>query len=111
MNRSQVQPPSSFQQLALIITFVLPGVVYQYLREHWRGPVPGNTQIGERVLRAMTASLVLDGLYATIAGPSLVSLSRSGDSWFRGLAERSRVAGLWALALLVLVPAAAAAAV
>ncbi len=93
------------------MAFVLPGVVYQYVRERWRGPRPAEQQIGERILRALVASLTLDALYAVAAGPQLVRLSRSGNSWFQGLAEHPRTAGLWTLALYIAIPAAAAAAV
>ncbi|MEU3764941.1 DUF6338 family protein [Amycolatopsis keratiniphila] len=100
------QTPSTVIQIALLIVFVLPGIVYQFLRERWRGPVPGEREVGERVLRAVTASVVLDVVYAIALGPQLIRLyGTNGD----GLAKNARLAGAAALVLLFVIPAAAAA--
>ncbi|WP_030549259.1 DUF6338 family protein [Streptomyces albus] len=108
-----MQTPSSVQQFVLLVFLVLPGVTYQYLRERWRGPVPGERQLGERVLRAVTASVTLNALYAATLGPYLVDAFRpdGGGSPYTVLAEHPRAAGLWSLLLFLGVPAAAAAAV
>ena len=66
-----VQPPTTVQQLIFLVLLVLPGLVYQFLRERWRGPVPGEQNLSERVLRAMTASIALDSIYAIAVGPRL----------------------------------------
>ena len=104
------QAPSTVLQLGLLVLVVLPGITYQFLRERWRGPVPGERDLGERVLRAVTASVVLDAVYAIVAGPALVRLARGGgpDAW-DGLGQRPRLVGLVALVLFVAVPAALAA--
>ncbi|WNI28163.1 DUF6338 family protein [Streptomyces sp. ITFR-6] len=70
------QSPSTPLQIAVLVLFVLPGVTYQFLRERWRGPVPGERDLGERVLRAVAASVVLDTLYLVAAGPRLVRFVR-----------------------------------
>lgn len=51
-----VQPPTTVEQLILLIVLVLPGVTYQYLRERRRGPVAAEQVFADRVLRAMTRS-------------------------------------------------------
>ncbi|MEU2961209.1 DUF6338 family protein [Streptomyces albidoflavus] len=103
------QAPSTVLQLALLVLVVLPGAVYQFLRERFRGPVPGERDLGERVLRAVVASVILDSLYVLVAGPQMVRLVRNGGgAGWDVVAERPRLASLVALALFVLVPAAAA---
>ncbi|PZT70324.1 hypothetical protein DN402_33265 [Streptomyces sp. SW4] len=103
--------PSSVLQVALLALFVLPGVVYQLVRDRWSGPVPGERSLGEKVLRAVLASVVLDAVYAAVAGPWLVEFARGGEGagWAGGIAERPRLAGVLALVLLVAVPALVAA--
>ncbi len=108
-----MQPPSTTSQLLALVLLVLPGLTYQFLRERWRGPVATQAQLGERMLRAITASVVLNGVYAVIAGPALVRAWRRAErSGLSGLAAESpRAVGMWALLLFLGVPAAAAAAV
>ncbi|MEU8340886.1 DUF6338 family protein [Spirillospora sp. NPDC048832] len=99
-------------QAVLLVLFVVPGVTYQFLRERMRGPVAGERNLGERVLRALLASIVLDALYAIVAGPALIRLARGGKkTGWDGLAQHPRLVGLLALLLFVAVPAAAAFAV
>ncbi|MEU2134568.1 DUF6338 family protein [Streptomyces sp. NPDC056004] len=114
-----MQPPSTVAQLAALVLLLLPGLTYQFLRERWRGPVASEAQLGERMLRAVTASVALNGLYVIAAGPALVGAWRqakgpgkSGVSALTQLvATHPRAVGLWALVLFLGVPAAAAAAV
>ncbi|GAA3134909.1 DUF6338 family protein [Streptomyces rectiviolaceus] len=107
------QAPSTTFQLAVLILFVLPGAVYQFLRERWRGPIPQERTLSERILRALVASVVLDTAYLVAVGPEVLRLVRVGQG---GLLhgdvpdERLRLVGLVGLALFVAVPAAAAAA-
>lgn len=63
-----MQPPATVVQLALLVLLVLPGITYQFVRERRRGPVPGERDLGERVLRAIVASIALDALYVVVAG-------------------------------------------
>lgn len=104
------QAPSTVLQIALLVLVVLPGVTYQFLRERWRGPVPGQRELGERVLRAVAASVVLDAVYLIVAGPQLLDLTRGphANGGWNGLTRDLRVSGLVGLLLFVLVPAAAA---
>lgn len=103
------QAPSTVIQVALLILFVLPGITYQFLRERWRGPTPEERDLGERVLRAVAASVVLDAVYLTVAGPELLRLVHgpSSGGW-DGLVQRPRLVGVAALVLFIVVPAAAA---
>ncbi|MEU0166168.1 DUF6338 family protein [Streptomyces iakyrus] len=95
-----MQPPSSVTQLVLVVVALLPGVVYQFVRENRRGPVPGETDLGHRLLRALTASIVLDGLYFAVLGGELARLLRP-----ESFPERTREAALYALLLLFALPA------
>ncbi|MFF3948044.1 DUF6338 family protein [Streptomyces sp. NPDC001902] len=95
-------------QLALLVLLVLPGVTYQFVRERRRGPVPGERDLGERVLRAIVASIALDALYAVVAGPALVSLARGAGGGWDGFVDRPRVVGFVAVVLFLVVPAMAA---
>jgi hypothetical protein len=107
------QPPSTVLQMLLLVLFVLPGISYQFIRERLRGPVARESNLGERVLRAVTASVLLDSLYAIALGRLLVRAVRSdgGAGGWDGVAEEPRLAGLLALVLFLAVPAAAAACV
>ncbi|WP_049580280.1 DUF6338 family protein [Streptomyces sp. SBT349] len=107
-----MQTPSTIEQLVLLILLVLPGMTYQYLRERWRGPVAGERQLADRVLRAITASVALDAVYAVTVGPHLVArFDDPGTPLARQLLAEPRAVGLWALGLFIGVPAALAAAV
>lgn len=91
--------PSSVLQVALLILFVLPGAVYQLARDRLAGPVPSERVLGERVLRAVVASIVLNGVYAATAGPWLLEFGGgdAGRGWSAGISERPRVSGTLAL--------------
>ena len=106
------ETPSTLQQIILLVLFVLPGITYQFVRERMRGPVPGERDLAERVLRALTASIVLDALYLIAIGPWLVHLIKpSGRPWFAAAAAEPRQAAAVSLALFFAIPATAALAV
>lgn len=110
------QAPSTPAQLLLLVVVVLPGITYQMVRARWRGVAPQEVNLGERVLRAVVASLVLDALYLLAAGPTLVRLATGDQSgaggWtWQGVTRDPRSAGVAALLLFVVVPGAAALAV
>ena len=103
--------PTTIQQIVVLIGVVLPGVVYQFLREHWHGRAVRDQNLSERVLRAVVAGLVLNGLYLLAAGPWLDGLIGRGKlSPSAAFAARPREIALVSLLLFVLIPAAAAAA-
>lgn len=101
--------PETVQQLTILLVLVLPGVVYQSVRERLRGVLPAEREPQNRLIRAIAVSALLDGLYLLVAGPRLVSLMTggpgSGGSPLGGLSKDPRAAGLVALLLIVLVPA------
>lgn len=105
------QAPSTVVQLILLVLVVLPGVTYQFVRERWRGLASGHEDLGHRVLRAVTASLILDAVYVIVAGPWLVRLVAGPAGAWDGFARHTRLLGLAAMLLLVLIPAVAAVAV
>jgi hypothetical protein len=103
------ETPSTLQQIILLVLFVLPGVSYQFVRERKRGPVPGERNLSERVLRALTASIVLDAVYVIAAGPQLLRLIKPmGRPWFTTAATQPRQTAAVSLALFFAIPAAAA---
>jgi hypothetical protein len=100
---------SSVEQIVLLVLFVLPGISYLFVRERMRGPVSGERDLGERVLRALTASIALDAFYLIVAGPQLVRLIKpAGRTWFSNAATQPRQAATAALALFIVIPAATA---
>uniref|UniRef100_A0AAU2A9I2 DUF6338 family protein n=1 Tax=Streptomyces sp. NBC_00093 TaxID=2975649 RepID=A0AAU2A9I2_9ACTN len=101
--------PTTVTQVVIVLLLVLPGATYQFVRERARGLAPGHRDLGERILRAVTAGIALDTLYVLLAGPWLVRLvydRRRG--WLTGAVENPRVTALTAAALLIVVPAVAA---
>jgi hypothetical protein len=102
--------PSTVQQLALLMLFVLPGLTYQFLRERFHGPVAGERDLAERVLRAIVASVAMDTIYALVAGPQLVRLVKpTTGAWFSGIAAHPRQTALVAIVLFLIVPGSGAA--
>ncbi|MFF4237804.1 DUF6338 family protein [Actinomadura geliboluensis] len=104
-----MQPPTTITQLTIVLLLILPGVTYQFVRERSRGLHPAHKDLGERILRALTASAVLDTVYVIIGGGWVVHLfydRRKG--WLSGAASDYRLTALTALTLLTVIPAVAA---
>lgn len=100
---------TTVQQIVLLVLFVLPGISFQFVRQRLRGPVPGERDVAERVLRAVTASLALDGLYLITIGPWLVHLVKAPHRpWFAAASASPREAAAVGLGLFIAIPAAAA---
>ncbi|MFJ3583425.1 DUF6338 family protein [Streptomyces sp. NPDC090127] len=98
--------PGTVQQLTILLVLVLPGVVYQAVREHLRGAVAAEQEPQNRIIRAIAAGALLDAVYAVAAGPWLVRLlAGQGKGPVAGVLAHPREAGLAALLLVVLVPA------
>ncbi|MFI1213600.1 DUF6338 family protein [Streptomyces sp. NPDC020802] len=96
--------PSTVAQLALIVIAVLPGVTYQFVRERQRGSLPGEQDLTERVLRALTASVALDALYVVVLAPWIVRIATDGLRITKNAAQL-RWVGLMCLVLIFLIPA------
>ncbi|WP_137991102.1 DUF6338 family protein [Streptomyces vilmorinianum] len=100
--------PTTFLQLLVVVVAVLPGVTYQFTRERARGPLVQHADLGERMLRALAASLVLDFAYVLVLGSTLTQrFPLTGSGWEK-LAASPRPVALLALLLLIAIPAAAA---
>lgn len=104
-----MQAPSTVVQLVLLVLLVLPGITYQFVRERLRGPVPWERDLGERVLRAIVASIALDAVYLAVAGPALIKLTRgTPPGELNGFVQQPRAVGLVAVLLFLVLPGAAA---
>ncbi|ADJ44714.1 hypothetical protein AMES_2889 [Amycolatopsis mediterranei S699] len=97
--------PSTMQQVAILVILVLPGVFYQAVRDRLKGPLAAEREPGNRLLRVMAVSALLDVCYALVAGPWLVEMAvGNGPGPLSGVAHHPRTAGLIALLLVVAVP-------
>ncbi|MYV52518.1 DUF6338 family protein [Streptomyces sp. SID3212] len=96
--------PSTIAQLALIVAVVLPGVTYQLVCEGQRGPSPSEKDLAERVLRALTASVALDSLYALLLAPWVVQLAENRLHITKDPSQ-VRLTALLCLLLIFVVPA------
>ncbi len=98
--------PDTLQQLTILLVLVLPGVVYQSVRERLRGMLPSEREPQNRLMRAIAVGTLLDGLYLLVAGPRLVRIisGGQGNSPLGGLSKDPRAAGLAALLLIVAIP-------
>lgn len=95
----------SVPALLIALLFVLPGVVYQTARTRLQGPHAEEQDNASRLMRALTASTVLIGVYVVAAGPALLSLTESnGDDAYAGLRANARTVALLGLTLLIAVP-------
>ncbi|AZS74838.1 hypothetical protein GTW98_13000 [Streptomyces sp. SID8375] len=98
--------PTTVTQVAIVLLLVLPGVTYQFVRERARGLAPHHKDLGERILRAVTAGVVLDTFYVLLAGPWVVRLIYDRHrGWLTGTADHPRLAALTAILLLIVLPA------
>lgn len=98
--------PTTATQLGILITFVVPGIVYQAVRARLAGEAPQNRDTTNKVLRALAASAVLFSVYLIVIGPTLVRVaSGNGEHTGEWVADHARLTGLSALVLLFLLPA------
>jgi hypothetical protein len=101
--------PGSVTQLAILVVFVLPGVVYQVVRARLAGPSPENQDTTNKVLRALAASVVLVSLYMIVLGPTMVRVfTRTGADHGWWVVQHPRQTGVLVGVFLMLVPALAA---
>ncbi|MFI9383377.1 DUF6338 family protein [Kutzneria sp. NPDC052558] len=101
--------PGTVQQLTILLVLVLPGVFYQAVRERLSGVRAAENEPQNRLVRAIAAGALLDGVYAVVAGPWLVELlGPTAPTPFAGVGQHPRLAGLTGLLLVVVVPSAVA---
>lgn len=101
------QTPNNIVQIGLLALFILPGISYQFVRERLRGPGPWQRDVAERVLVAISASIVLDTIYVAVFGRSLINLIfKKKGGWLPS--SDPRPVALLALLLLFIAPAALA---
>lgn len=67
--------PTTGAGLLILVLFLLPGAVYGLTFERLRGPT-GGTDMGLRVLRALTVSTLLMAIYVIIWGPAITGRYR-----------------------------------
>jgi hypothetical protein len=92
--------------LIIALLFVLPGVVYQTVRTRLQGPHADEQDNTSRLMRALTVSTVLIGVYTVVAGPALLNLTDGTETdAFAGIRANSRSVALLGLALFLAVPA------
>lgn len=76
--------PETWVQVGVIVAAVIPGFVYQVSRRGVAGPGPDQQDVSVRVLRSITASVVLAGVYTILWGetiaPYLDDTSKVADS-------------------------------
>ncbi len=101
--------PGTGFQLVMLLLFVLPGSVYQFVRSRLRGPHPDDSSAMNRVLRALAVSAGLVTIYAIAAGGTVLELIADVQQGDAASARASvRPLAVWAFALLFVVPAALA---
>ncbi|WP_149263452.1 DUF6338 family protein [Actinomadura sp. K4S16] len=104
-----MQPPTTVTQLTIVLLLILPGVAYQFVRERSRGPLPVHKDLGERILRALAASAIINAAYVIIGGDLIVHLVYDDKKgWLSGSASNYRLIAITAIALLIVVPTMAA---
>ncbi len=96
-------------QFTVLVTCVIPGVVYQAVRARLAGEAPQNRDTTNKVLRALAASVVLASIYLIVFGRTIVTaLGGDAAQTRRWVSQHARLTGALALLLLFAVPALAA---
>lgn len=102
--------PGSAFQLIMLLLFVLPGSVYQFVRTRLRGPERDDFSALNRTLRALGASTLFVAIYAVCLGkPVLALIQRAQSNDATEALSAVRPLALYGVLLLFLIPAAAAA--
>lgn len=100
--------PSSVAQLLIALLFVVPGSVYQAVRQRLRGPAPDDLNFSNKLFRAIGVSTALMAIYLAVAGKQLIGLVAvpHGDapSW-QGAEDHALALGWLVLLLLLVIPA------
>lgn len=71
--------PSTAQQLLITLLLVIPGFVYQQVRIRFRGRLPADIDLSNRVLRAIATSTVFALMYVAVASFAFPSYDQARD--------------------------------
>lgn len=100
--------PASAAQLVIALLFIVPGSIYQAVRQRLRGPAPDDVNFSNKLFRALGVSTALMAIYVALLGRALLPLveesSATGPSW-RGAVQHASELGWISIALLLVVPA------
>jgi hypothetical protein len=96
--------PSDLPQLVILLTFVVPGFVYQVIRARFMGPSPEDLDQLTRILRAFAVSALFGLLYLAFLGDWMLQAARAEGP----LVERPRLGALAAALAIFGIPAATA---
>ncbi|MFL6108099.1 MAG: DUF6338 family protein [Marmoricola sp.] len=97
--------PGTGGQLLVLLLFVLPGSVFQTVRTRLRGPIPSDQDATTKILRALAVSTLLNAVYVAVFGDAVLRPVRARSLEALEDAVDVRLAGLWAVLLLFIVPA------
>jgi hypothetical protein len=104
--------PSTVYQLFSVLLLVVPGIVFAGVRRTLVGPSPEDRDFSVRVVRALATSAIFDAIYLIVGGPEVVHILHEKPKTpgaLSGFAAYPRQSAAVALALLVAIPALAAA--
>lgn len=100
--------PASTAQLIIALLFVVPGSVYQAVRQRLRGPAPDDLNFSNKLFRALGVSAALMAVYTAVLGGRLLRLAEAPGatrpSW-QAAADHAGALGWAAVVLLLVVPA------
>jgi len=100
--------PASAAQLVIALLFIVPGSIYQAVRQRLRGPAPDDVNFSNKLCRALGVSTALMAIYVALLGGALLPLveqsSAAGPSW-RGAVKHASELGWISIGLLIVVPA------
>src|SRR5438105_9132217 len=100
--------PATFAQLTIALLFVVPGFVYQAVRQRVRGPSPEDINFSDKLFRALGVGTGLMAIYLAVAGSWILRLTeRRHDhvpSW-QGAQQHVTALAWLAVLLLLVIPA------
>ncbi len=100
--------PASAAQLVIALLFIVPGSIYQAVRQRLRGPAPDDVNFSNKLFRALGVSTALMAIYVALLGRALLPLveqsSAGGPSW-QGALRHASALGWTSIGLLLVVPA------
>jgi hypothetical protein len=92
--------PQTWVQVAIVLSAVMPGFIYQASRRRVMGPDPDEIDLGTRVLRAVMGSAAFAGVYAIVLGPWIAERVRTPQAALGSI----QLIGFAFLSMVVVVP-------